>query len=199
MIFNQNKIPYLYKKLFLTIINQDTDKLKILVKNTNLNLNYQYKILSHRIRNYTPLMLAIQNQSIDMVNILLNESVERLNRNIADLDGNSAIIWAILLTYDDENEKNHNKYEILRCLLNDFYVDKGFIKKINKSDPMTCALWIENMTTIEILLDYSVPVYWDHLDSYRRNFYNKIVDDYYRPYEPFGKGYKKLLKNYSAL
>ena len=67
----------------------------------------------------------------------------------------------------------------------------------NKSDPMTCALWVEDMTIIEMLIDYNVPVYWDHLDKWRRDYYNKIINRYFNPYEPKGEGYMKMLNEYS--
>ena len=59
---------------------------------------------------------------------------------------------------------------------------------------MTCALWVEDMTIIEMLIDYNVPVYWDPLDKWRRDYYNEIIERYFYPFEPEGDGYLKLLQ-----
>ena len=48
-----------------------------------------------------------------------------------------------------------------------------------------------------MLLDYDVPVYWEHLDKWRRDYYNQIIKEYYYPYRPKGRGYMKILEGYS--
>ena len=180
-------------KLFNAINNNDLDKIELLLKNQNVNLNYRYYYPTLGIRKFTPLMLAIQNLSPEIVSRLLNESPNKLDRNISDLDGNSAILWVILLGHYENDDRIQ---EILKLLLNDPYVDKNYVKPSNKTDLMKCALWVENMNTIETLLDYHVHVRLDNLDQNRIDWYNEIVQNYYSPYTPKGKGYLKLLHKY---
>ena len=132
-----------------------------------------------------------------MVKKLLKQSPDKLDRNLFDINGNSAIIMSVL-SGNSEHREGVN-YHILNLLLEDPYVDKGYIKKSNKSDPMTCALWVEDMTIIEMLIDYNVPVYLDHLDKWRRDYYNQIIYRYFNPYEPKGEGYMKMLNEYSKV
>lgn len=56
--------------------------------------------------------------------------------------------------------------------------------------------WVEDMTIIEMLIDYNVPAYMDHLDKWRRDYYNQIIERYFYPFEPKGDGYLKLLQGY---
>ena len=181
-------------KLFNAIINNDQNLFDRLITNKNIDFNYQIKN-NLKWKGYTLLLLAVIFNRFKMVQELLKQNPDNLDRNIPDRCGNTPIIMSVL-SGNVEHEEGIN-YDILKLLLEDPYVDKGFIKKSNKSDPMTCALWVEDKTIIEMLLDYDVPVYWEHLDKWRRNYYNQIVKEYYYPYQPKGRGYMKLLEGYS--
>ena len=189
-------------QLFSAIINNNQDLFDNLITNEHIDFNYQYtnsKKISLmpeiQFRKYTFLILAVKLNRLQMVKKLLKQSHDKLDRNLFDINGNSAIIMSVL-SGNSEHREGVN-YHILKLLLEDPYVDKGYIKKSNKSDPMTCALWVEDMTIIEMLIDYNVPVYWDHLDKWRRDYYNKIINRYFNPYEPKGEGYMKMLNEYS--
>ena len=181
-------------KLFNAILNDNQDLFDSLISNENIDFNYQIKN-NLKWKGYTLLLLAVIFNRFKMVQELLKQKPDNLDRNIPDRWGNTPIIMSVL-SGNVEHEEGVN-YDILKLLLEDPYVDKGFIKKSNKSDPMTCALWVEDMTIIEMLLDYDVPIYWEHLDKWRRNYYNQIVKEYYYPYQPKGRGYMKLLEGYS--
>jgi len=189
-------------QLFSAIINNNQDLFDSLITNEHIDFNYQYtnskkiSLMSEiQFRKYTFLILAVKLNRLQMVKKLLKQSHDKLDRNLFDINGNSAIIMSVL-SGNSEHREGVN-YHILKLLLEDPYVDKGYIKKSNKSDPMTCALWVEDMTIIEMLLDYNVPVYWDHLDKWRRDYYNKIINRYFNPYEPKGEGYMKMFNEYS--
>ena len=163
---------------------------------TNKDVDFNYQIQNNpKWRGYTVLLVAVMFNRLKMVKELLKQDSNRLDRNIPDRYGNTAIILSVL-SGNSVHEDGIN-YHILRLLLEDPYVNKRYIKKENKSDPMTCALWVEDLTIIEMLMDYEVPVYWEHLDQWRRKYYKEIIEDYYYPYHPRGKGYLKLLKKYS--
>ena len=181
--------------LYNAIRNKNIDKINLLLKNQNIDLNYEYEYLSYGIRNFTPLTVAILYKSVEIVSRLLQESPNRLDRNIPDKDGNSPIMRVIYMGYYEED--NDIIQEILNLLLKDPYVNKNYIKTSNNTDIMKCALWVENITTIETLLDFNVPVHWENLDEYRKKLYNDIVNNYYSPYNPKGIGYLKLLNKYS--
>ena len=184
-------------QLISAILKNDLDSVTILLTNKNIDLNYKYTSNIKDIYSDTPLILAVKYQRLDIVKLLLGESPDKLDRNIPDRWGNSPIILAVLsgnLKYE-----GGINYHILKLLLEDPYVDKGYIKKENNSDPMTCALWVEDLTITEILIDYNVPVYWEHLDELRKNYYTQLVNNYYCPYEPKGTGYLNLLKKYTTV
>lgn len=181
-------------KLFNAIINNDQNLFDRLITNKNIDFNYQIKN-NPKWSGYTLLLLAVTCNRFKMIQKLLKQKPDKLNRNIPDRWGNSPIIMSVL-SGNFEHEEGIN-YDILKLLLDDPYVDKGYIKKSNNSDPMTSALWIEDITIIEMLIEYDVPVYWEHLDKWRRDYYEQVVKEYYYPYDPKGKGYLKLLKKYS--
>ena len=194
IVDNQLSDTDVYKPwaLYNAITSKDLNRVEMLLKNKNRDLNFQYQYLSYGIRNFTPLILAVINKSPEIVSRLLKESPDRLDRNIADLNGNSAILFAVLMGHSPDDTIQ----EILKLLLDDPYVNKEYIKPSNNTGLMKCALWVENMKTIETLLDYGVSVNMEDLDQYRIDFYNQIVDSYYSPYFPKGKGYLKLLGKY---
>ena len=179
-------------QLFSSIINNNQDLFDSLITNDNIDFNYQYTnpkkislIPEIQFRKYTFLILAVKLNRLQMVKKLLKQSPDKLDRNLFDINGNSAIIMSVL-SGNSEHREGIN-YHILKLLLEDPFVNKGYIKESNKSDPMTCALWVEDMTIIEMLIDYNVPVYWDHLDKWRRDYYNKIIEPYY---------YNKIIERY---
>ena len=180
-------------RLIHSIFRNDIKLAKELIKKKNVDLNYKYTF--NQIRGCTPLILSIKLERIEIIKLLLEHESSLLDRNLPDGYGNSPLIMAILMGYYD----SETRYSILKMLLEDPYTNKSFIKECNHSDAMTCALWVENEKIIEILLDYNVPVIWDHLDNFRRKYYNEITNRYYYPYEPKGKGYLKLLNKYQTV
>ena len=181
-------------KLFNAVLNNDQSLFNSLISNKNIDFNYQIKN-NPEWMGCTLLILAVTFNRLKMVQELLKQNPDNLDRNIPDRWGNTPIIMSVL-SGNFEHEEGIN-YSILNLLLEDPYVNKGYIKKSNNSDPMTCALWVEDKTIIEMLLDYDVPVYWEHLDKWRRDYYNQIIKEYYYPYRPKGRGYMKILEGYS--
>ena len=115
-----NTLPAKPWTLYNAITSGDLNRVEMLLKNKNIDLNFQYQYLSHDIRNFTPLILAVINKSPEIVSRLLKESPDRLDRNIADLNGNSAILFAVLMGHSPDDTIQ----EILKLLLNDPYVNK---------------------------------------------------------------------------
>ena len=192
MNWNSNSVN---AKILDALLKDNLELFNNLIKSDNVDLNFNYINKSIGLMGYTLLIFTIRFRRLEMLKKLLEFGPEKVDRNKVDLYGNSPLLLSIMMG----NDGCDIDYQILKVLLQDPFVNTKYVKNSNDTDAMKCALWVEDLTIIHILLDHNIQVNWDSLDSWRREWYNKIVKDYYSPYPPYGHGYLKELSKYSKL
>ena len=187
MNWNSNSVN---AKILDALLEDNLELFNNLIKSDNVDLNFNYINKSIGLMGYTLLIFTIRFRRLEMLKKLLEFGPEKVDRNKVDLYGNSPLLLSIMMG----NDGCDIDYQILKVLLQDPFVNTKYVKNSNGTDAMKCALWVEDIAIIHILLDHNIQVNWDSLDSWRREWYNKIVKDYYSPYPPYGHGYLKELQ-----
>eukprot|EP00833_Pecoramyces_ruminatium_P006729 jgi/Orpsp1_1/1180761/evm.model.c7180000074572.1 len=154
-------------KLLKACIGNDTTQIPCIINETSSALFYK------TVQGYTPLHLAINNDNLEVVRMLLR--CEKVNVNIYDKYGFSPIFYAIL----------KKRYDILKMLINHPSVKINY-KNITGLSPLLFAVVLNNKEALKILLshpDTDINITGKHnntalinLLSNTRNF----IEDYQR-------------------
>ncbi|ORX59998.1 hypothetical protein BCR36DRAFT_394454 [Piromyces finnis] len=133
-IYNYTDVINTYK-LIKACVNNDTSQISQIIKETSTALYYQ------TVQGYTPLHLAINNENIDVIKILLN--CQKINVNTYNKYGFSPIFYSIL----------KKRYDILSMILNHPSVDINY-KNITGLCPLLFTVTLRNKEALEILLSH---------------------------------------------
>jgi len=123
-------------KLLKACISNDTSEIDTIIKQTSSALFYK------TVQGYTPLHLAINNDNLEIIRILLR--YDKINVNIYDKYGFSPIFYAIL----------KKRYDILKMLINHPSVKINY-KNITGLSPLLFSVVLNNKEALKILLSHS--------------------------------------------
>ena len=161
--------------LYEYINNGDTEKVKLILNyKTNLTVDY----------NGTPLLLAIQNENLDICKLLINQGADI---DLADADNKTPLMFAIKLKNIEICEYLINNGASMELFDGDGnnalqlaikYTNMGLIKTIIEKDMnLTNNINVAGMNAVEYAVDMKLPEVVELLYSHH-NIKNVIIEAY---------------------
>jgi len=116
-------------------VSNDTSEIRKIIKETTSSLFYK------TIQGYTPLHLAVNNDNVEVMKILLHS--EKVNVNVYDNYGFSPIFYAIL----------KKRYDILKMLLSHPSLNINF-KNVTGLSPLLFSIVLRNKEALKMILSH---------------------------------------------